>query len=644
MPHGYTGKILHVDLSTGTLTVETPPESFYRTYMGGSAMGLYYILKEMPAGIDPLAPENVLTIFTGVTTGASVSGQSRVNLNAKSPISGAIGDSQGGGFFPAEMKFAGFDGIVVKGKSPKPVYLWIKNGVAELRDAAHLMGKVTGETEALIKQELGDDKIEVLQHGPAAEKGVLFSSAVSMSNRNNGRTGMGLVMASKNLRAVAVRGTQKPSVADPKALAAINRLGPKWMPDNPDMAGLGKYGTASVVMPQHSMGTLPTRNYNEGAFEFAEEISGETLYDKYLRGAAEGKQDKLGRDTCYACVVRCKRVVELEGKYPVQEKYGGPEYETIGTFGSYCGVKDLATISRANQICNMYGVDTIACGATIAWAMECYEKGILTKDDTGGIELKFGNADAMLETLEQIVTGSTDFGRLLGQGSERAAQAIGKGAEECLITVKGAEAPAHMPQAKRSLALIYAVNPFGADHQSSEHDWMIEEGIASDLYLGRMKLLGLENPLPPMSLGPEKVKFAYLTEAFYSMMDSVELCQFVWGPGWTLYGPQETADMVKAVTGWDVTVEELVKVGERRLHLMRVFNAREGFDRTQDKLPKKFFKALVGEGPTAGIALSHEEIEAALDEYYRLAGFTPQGKPTAARLNELGLAWAAELV
>ncbi|GAB4489984.1 MAG: aldehyde ferredoxin oxidoreductase family protein [Anaerolineales bacterium] len=644
MPHGYNGKILHVDLTTGTLTVETPPESFYRTYMGGSAMGLYYILKEMPAGIDPLAPENVLTIFTGVTTGASVSGQSRVNLNAKSPISGAIGDSQGGGFFPAEMKFAGFDGIVVKGKSPKPVYLWIKDGVAVLKDASHLSGKVTGEAESALKQELGDEKIEVLQHGPAAEKGVLFSSAVSMSNRNNGRTGMGLVMASKNLRAVVVRGTQKPTVADQKALAAINRLGPKWMPENPDMDGLGKYGTASVVMPQHSMGTLPTRNYNEGAFEFAEEISGETLYDKYLRGASEGKQDKLGRDTCYACVVRCKRVVELEGKYPVDEKYGGPEYEIIGTFGSYCGVKDLAAISRANQIANMYGVDSIACGATIAWAMECYEKGILTNDDTGGIELKFGDADAMLETLEQIVTGSTDFGRLLGQGSERAAKVIGKGAEECLITVKGAEAPAHMPQAKRSLALIYAVNPFGADHQSSEHDWMYETGIASDLYLSRLALLGLTEPQEPLSLGAEKVKFAYLTEAFYSMMDSVELCQFVWGPAWTLYGPKETAEMVSAVTGWDVTVDELVKVGERRLNLMRVFNAREGFDRKQDKLPKKFFKALQGEGPTAGIALTHEEIEFALDEYYKLAGWTKDGKPTREQLQKLDLAWVGELL
>lgn len=645
MPHGYTGKILHVDLTKETLTVEIPPEQFYRTYMGGSAMGVYYLLKEMPKGADPLSPENVLTIFTGVTTGAPISGQSRVNINAKSPISGAIGDSQGGGYFPAEMKFAGFDGIVVKGKAAKPVYLWIKDGEAALKDASGLAGKVTGEVDSALKAELGDDKIEILQHGPAAENGVLFSSVVSMSNRNNGRTGMGLVMASKNLKAVVVRGTGKLEIADKKALTDLNRIGPKEIPNNPDMEGLAKYGTASVVNPQHSMGTLPTRNYNEGAFEFADDISGEKLYDEYLRGAAEGKQDKLGRETCYACVVRCKRVVEWnDGKYQVDPYYGGPEYETIGTFGSYCGVKDLAAISRANQITNMYAVDSIACGATISFAMECYEKGIITKEQTGGIELKFGDADAMLQVLDEIVTASTPLGKLLGQGSERAAAVWGNGADECLITVKGAEAPAHMPQAKRSLGLIYAVNAFGADHQSSEHDWMIEEGIASDLYMSRLALLGFDKTLEPMSLGADKVRFAYKTHAFYSMLDTVELCQFVWGPGWTLYGPQETADMVKAVTGWDITVGELVTVGERRLNLMRVFNAREGFDRTQDKLPKKFFKALQGEGPTAGIALTHEEVESALDEYYKLAGWTNDGKPTKAQLEKLDLAWAGELL
>ena len=391
------------------------------------------------------------------------------------------------------------------------------------------------------------------------------------------------------------------------------------MPNNPDMDSLAKYGTAGVVMSQNMYGTLPAMNYNEGQFVGAEPISGERMAETILKE----------RETCYACVVRCKRVVEIqEGPHKVDPYYGGPEYETTGTFGSYCGIGDLSAIAAANQICNEYAVDTIACGATIAFAMECFEKGIITTAQTGGIQLKFGDADAMLEALTQIVTNSGPLGTVLSQGSERAAKTWGNGADECLITVKGAEAPAHMPQAKRSLGLIYAVNPFGADHQSSEHDWMIEDGMATDLYMKRLALLGMPDKLPSLSLGPEKVKFAYLTEVFYSMLDTVELCQFVWGPAWTLYGPQETADFVSAVTGWTVSVEELMAVGKRRLNMMRVFNAREGFDRKQDKLPKKFFKALKGSGPTPGSHCSDDEIEAALDEYYRLAGWTPAGVPT----------------
>jgi len=642
MPYGYNGIILHVDLTRGKLEVETPPEAFYRKYLGGSAVGLHYILHEMPARTDALSPDNVLTIMTGVTTGAAISGQSRVNVNAKSPVSGAIGDSQGGGFFPAELKFSGFDGIVIKGKSPKPVYLLLKDGKAELRNAAYLMGKVTGEVDAILKKELGDEKIEILQHGPAAEKGVLFSSLVSMCNRNNGRTGMGLVMASKNLKAVVVRGSKKPELADAKALTALNRTGPVLIKENADVDGLGKYGTASVVVPQHSFGSLPTRNYNEGQFEGAEALGGETLYNTLLVGAAEGKQDSKGRDTCYACIVRCKRVVEIkEGAYKVDPLYGGPEYETLATMGSYCGVGDLAAVCKANEICNQYGVDTISCGATIAFAMECYEKGIITKEQTGGLELKFGNAEALLETLKQIVTNTGPLGKVLSQGSARAAKAWGKGAEECLVTVKNHEAPAHMPQAKRSLALIYAVNPFGADHQSSEHDWNYEEGIASDLYMQHLAPMGLTEKQAPMSLGFEKVRFAYLTECFYSMMDSLELCQFVWGPAWCLYGPVETVELVHSVTGWDFSVDELLTVGARRLNLMRTFNAREGFTRKDDRLPKKFFKVLTGAGPTAGIALDIEEVEAALDQYYELAGWTNDGIPTAATLKKLNLEWAA---
>jgi aldehyde:ferredoxin oxidoreductase len=629
MPYGYDGKILHVDLTTGELIVEEPSEAFYRKYMGGSAMGVHYILREMPKGADSLGPENVLTLMTGVTTGAAISGQSRINANAKSPISGGIGDSQGGGFFPAELKFAGFDGIVIKGKSPKPVYLTIIEGRAELRDAAHLMGKKTAEVDDILHKEI-DLQAEILQHGPAAEKGVLFSSLVSMANRNNGRTGMGLVMASKNLKAVLARGRKKVNVADPKALAALSKMGPKILPHNPDMPGLAEEGTATVVMFQNTIGSLPTRNYNEGQFENCEDISGARMVETILKE----------RDTCYACVVRCKRVVEIkEGAYRADPKYGGPEYETLSTFGSYCDVHDIAAIATANQMCNEYGVDTIAAGATIAFAVECFEKGVITKEQTNGLELKFGDPDAMLKALAMMLNGEGQFGKTLGQGSERAAKIWGNSADEYLITVKGAEAPAHMPQAKRSLGLIYAVNPFGADHQSSEHDPYYEEGVA-DLNLNRLKKIGLSEPQPGYSLTPEKVRFAYLTEIFYSLLDSAELCQFVFGPAWTLYGPAETVEMIRAVTGWNVTVEELMTVGERRLNLFRAFNAREGLDRKADKLPKKFFKRLQGVGPTAGSALTHEEVESAIDEYYKLAGWTHNGIPTPETMERLDIAWA----
>lgn len=632
MPYGYNGKILHVDLTNGTLDVETPEEAFYRKYMGGSAMGMYYILRDMPKGADSLGPENVLTLMAGVTTGAAISGQSRFNANAKSPMSGGIGDAQGGGFFPAELKFTGIDGIVIKGKASKPVYLWINDGNFKLRDAAHLMGKITGEVDAILKEELGDRKIEILQHGPGAENGVLFSSLVSMSNRHAGRTGMGAVMASKNLKAVVVRGTKKPDVFDSKALVALNRSGPAGVKENPDMDGLAIYGTAVVSLFNNSIGCLPTRNYNEGQFEGAEGISGELMAETILKE----------RDTCYACVVRCKRVVEVtEGKRKVDSYYGGPEYETLGTFGAYCGVDDLKAVAYANQICNQYGIDTITCGATIAFAMECFENGIITKEQTGDIELKFGDADAMLAALDAIVKNEGPLGQVLSKGSKRAADAWGNGADEFLVTVKGEEAPAHMPRAKRSLALIYAVNPFGADHQSSEHDPYYEEGIG-DFNLDRLKAIGLGDPQPAYSLTPEKVRFAYRSELFYSMMDSAELCQFVYGPTWTLYGPAETVQMINSVTGWDMTVDELLEVGARRLNLFRVFNAREGFGRKDDKLPKKFFKPLKGIGPTAGFALTHEEVDSAIDAYYKLAGWTTEGVPTPETLKQHDIEWAAE--
>jgi len=629
MPNSYNRKILHVDLTHGKTWVEEPPESFYRTYGGGSAMGMFYILKEVPPGVDAMAPENVLTLFVGPSTGVGISGQSRVVANAKSPLTGAIGDAQAGGFWPAELKFAGFDGIVIRGKSLKPVYLWIRDGKAELRDAAHLWGKVTGEVESVLREELGDKRIQVLQIGPAGEKLDHIACLINMCNRANGRTGMGAVMGSKNLKAVAVRGTHRLKTADPKAITKLGRLGKENAESIPDVRGLGINGTADIVPYQQTTGTLPTRNWNEGQFEGYQQISGETMSATILKE----------RDTCYGCLVRCKRVVEtqFEGT-AVVPLYGGPEYETVSTMGSYCGVSDLNAVALANQLCNAYGLDTISCGATVAFAMECFENGLITEKDTGGITLKFGNAAALVRMVE-LIGKREGFGAVLADGSQRAAEHIGKNASDYLITVKGEEAPAHMPHAKKSLSIIYAVNPFGADHQSHEHDPLYEDGSAP-LYLKRMAMIGLDKPQPPGSLNEEKVRLTYITQLFFSALDSYSLCQFVWGPSWEVYGPDDTIEMLRAATGWDITLDEFMKVGERRLNMMRAFNAREGIDRRADILPKKLSKPLQGSGPTAGISFDPKENEHWRELYYKMAGWDiHSGNPTQAKLNSLGLDW-----
>jgi aldehyde:ferredoxin oxidoreductase len=624
MPYGYNGKILHVDLTNGTLRVEEPPESFYRKYLGGQGIGMYYILKEMPAGADPLGPENVLAITLSVVTGAPVSGQSRVMANAKSPLTGAIGDAQAGGFWPAEAKATGFDAFIIKGKAEKPVYLWVKDGQAELRDAGHLWGAVTGEAEATIREELGDPKIEVMQIGPGGEKLVRYACLINMSNRANGRTGMGAVMGSKNLKAIAVRGGDKPQVADRKALAEIARWGAQNFEES-DVYGLGVHGTAEVLSYQQETGGLPTRNWDSGVFEGYIALDGVTMSNTILKE----------RDTCYACVVRCKRVVEIaEGPFKADPLYGGPEYETLATFGSYCGVDDLAAVSRANQLCNMYGLDTISAGATIAWAMDCYEQGIITAEDTGGIELGFGNAEAMVE-LTEMIGKREGFGDLLAEGMALAAEKFGPEAEALVTAVKGNPMPAHMPQVKRSLALVYAVNPYGADHQSSEHDPSYKG------YPDRMAELGLTDPQSGKVLNAEKVRFAVYTQQLYSLLNTVGVCQFVWGPSWHLYGPGQLVEMMRAVTGWNVSLWELMKAGERSVNMMRAFNAREGLTSAEDKLPHKLFKPLTG-GRSDGVAVTKEEMAAALPTYYAMCGWDAEGRPTPAKLEELGIAWVVD--
>jgi aldehyde:ferredoxin oxidoreductase len=376
------------------------------------------------------------------------------------------------------------------------------------------------------------------------------------------------------------------------------------------------------------MGGQPTRNYTEGTFEDAKAIDGSTMVKTILKE----------RDTCYACTVKCKRVVQVDDPdLQVDPVYGGPEYETLTFFGSMCGVGDLKLLARASADANMYGMDTISCGATIAWAMEAKAAGLL---DDGGLGLAFGDGRSVLRAIEAIAT-RRGVGALLAEGSLRAAQRLGPAAVDLTVTVKGQELPAHMPQHKRSLGLIYAVNPFGADHQSSEHDSMLKAKPGS-LQKRRLGELGIADDLPLNDLSDAKVRFAYHTQCFYSALDSLGLCQFVWGPSWQLYGPSETVELVRYGTGWDATLDELIQAGERRIHLLRAFNAREGIGREADVLPKKLFQPLGGKGPTAGVALTDEEFTRARDQYYQLAGCDPStGHSTPAKLAELGLDWAA---
>lgn len=623
--YGYAGQILHVDLSTGEMEIEKPDEAFYRKYYGGSAFGAYYLLKNMAPGTDPLGPDNMLVLSLGAA-GAPIPGNSRLTATAKSPLTNAIGDAQAGGFFPAEMKRAGFDAVVIRGASKEPVYLWLHDGEAELRPADHLWGKVTGEVEALIRDELGDKKVEIAQCGPAGESLVRMSNIINMSNRANGRTGMGAVMGSKKLKAVVVRGKKRPEMADADTLKKMAKWGADVFEES-GVYGMGMLGTAGIVSSQSNGGGLPTRNWSSGSFEGHAKLDGKRMAETILKE----------RDTCYACTIRCKRVVEItDGDYQVDPLYGGPEYETLASLGSYCGVDDLAAVAYANQLCNMYGLDTISVGGTIAWAMDCFENGLLTSEQTDGLDLHFGNAAAMVSMVEKIALRD-GFGDVLAEGSKRAAQKLGIG-EDLVVTGKGQEYPAHMPQVKRSLALMYHVNPFGADHMSHEHDPSYE-GRSE-----RMDEIDLKDPQPSAVLNKDKVHFILKTEKFYSFLDSFSVCMFVFGPSWQLYSVGQLQEAVKAITGWDVTIDEIFEVGERRLNMLRAFNAREGITREDERIPKKLKVALKG-GASDGVSVNEEEVEQAKDWYYEEAGWdVATGTPTAGKLKELGLDWVAEML
>ncbi len=615
MPNGYNDKILRVNLTSGNIGTESPDESFYRTHMGGEGLIAYYLLKELEPGIDPLGPQNKLIFAPGVLTGVPLAGTGRNSVGGKSPLTGGFGTADGGGFWGAELKRAGYDAIIVEGKADHPVYLWLTEDGAELRDARHLWGKTTAQAQQAIQEELGDKFIRVAQIGPGGEKLVRYACVINDLKHAAGRTGMGAVMGSKNLKAVAVRGKKPVSLADPEKVQALG----KWMAENVMKLAGGMYdsGTAGGVMALNAGGGLPTRNFSAGTFAGAEKISGQTMRDTIL----------IKRENCFACPVNCKRVVKVDEPYQVDPIYGGPEYETIGAFGSTCGIDDLKAIAKANEICNACSIDTISTGVTIAFAMECFERGLLTLDDTGGIDLRFGNAAAMLQVLD-LITKREGIGDILAEGSLRAAAKIGKGAEKYAIQVKGQEVPMHEPRMKHALGLGYAVSPTGADHCHNLHDTGYTKST------GDMKAFGVLHPLPASDLSLDKVRlFMYKTHMSHWNNCGV-MCNFV------PWNTVQLEEIVRAVTGWNTTAWELAKVGERAATLARLFNLREGFTAADDNLTPRFLEPFA-EGPLQGVAVNAAALEAARQGYYAMMGWDEQGVPTRAKLYELGVGWAA---
>lgn len=624
MSRGYNGRILRVDLTEGRVWEENPEERVYRLYMGGSALSLYYLLRELKPGTDPLGPDNVLVFMSSVLSGAPIPGVARYTVAARSPLTGAFGEAEAGGFWGPELKMAGFDGIVIRGKAQKPVYLWIKDGKAEIRDASHLTGKDTGEVQRIIREELGDERIRIAQCGPAGERLVRYACVLNELKHANGRTGMGAVMGSKNLRAIAVRGTERLEFADPERLRSIAKEVADLIPQSPMARNFKQYGTPVFVMPLNDSGILPTRNFQAGIFEGAQNISAEAM-NKTILQSTKG---------CYSCPIHCKRVVKVEGKYATSPDYGGPEYETLASLGSLCGIDNLEAIALGNELCNRYGLDTISTGVCIAFAMECVEQGVLSTRDTDGVELRFGNADAMIQMIHKIAKRE-GFGDILADGVKEAARRIGRGAERFALHIKGQELPMHDPRGKKGLVLSYATSPTGADHIEAPHDTSF---MSETPMLYAANPAGILDPLPAVELGPRKIRLFVHAQHIWNFFNSLGICNFAAAP-YSAFSLPLIAEALRASTGWNTSLYELMELGERTVTMARLFNLREGLSARDDELPQRLFEPLEPGTPREK-KITEEEFKDALRLYYGAMGWDEEtGVPTKGRLAFLGLEW-----
>ncbi|MGD0794485.1 MAG: aldehyde ferredoxin oxidoreductase family protein [Dehalococcoidales bacterium] len=607
---GYNGKILRVNLSDKSIRAEEIDEQFCRKYLGGAGFIIYYLWKELEPGIDPLGPDNKLIFALGPATGLLVPGAARNCIGAKSPLTGGIAKAESGGFWMAELKRAGFDAIIVEGKAEKPVYLWVHDGEVAIRDAGHLWGKETLETETAIRADLGDEHIQAALIGPGGENQVRFACIMQGCHDAAARGGLGAVMGSKKLKAVAVRGHTLPPVANAEKIKEIRQQLNHPTP-------MSEFGTGGMEMlRQEKTGDLPIRNFRDGGFPGVKQIHGGVIKETA----------RIGMEGCFACPVRCKKIVKLAQPYHIDPAYGGPEYETLGALGSDCGVSDLQAILKGNERCNAYSLDTISTGSTIAFATECFERGLLTIKDTGGLELKWGDAGMMLKLID-LIAARSGFGNVLAEGTARMAKKIGKKCQDFALHVKGLEPGMHEPRIGAALFLSFMVSPTGADHCAALPDGL----MASEWRFKAFHPLGWLTPPPADEISPRKVGIYKDVQCQNIIYDSLAVCHFL------DYTPEQMADLLKGVTGWDTGVTELLRIGERTVTMMRLFNLREGITGADDKLPERFYGPTNG-GPLAALKVDREAFERTKKYYYTLMGWNSSGVPLPEKVEELGIA------
>lgn len=601
--NGYGGHILRVNLTTGQVKKEPTPPEVARDYLGGRGFGIYFLLTEVPKGADPLGPENKLIVSSGPLSGLLVAGGGKCDWTCKAPLTGGYASASMGGHFTAELKYAGLDSIILEGISPKPVYLFIDNDKIELRDAAEYWGQGTITVEKKMKDKFGEE-FQIAVIGPAGENMVSFAHINHDFGRQAGRGGVGAVMGSKKVKAIVVRGTKSVPVADMEAYRKAGMALYKACKDAEGLKEWTRYGTTIVTSWCNEVGALPTRNFSAGSFEGAQGIYGQTMREKIV------VTDK----GCFGCPSPC-------GKYSKTKKYNsyveGPEYETIGLLGSNVGIDDIEAVAQANLLCDELGIDTISAGSVIAWAMECYEKGIFTKQDTGGIELKFGNSEAVFKMIEMI-SKREGLGALLADGVKKASQEIGKGTEKFAIHVKGMEQSAYQTHNATAMLLAYMTCDVGAHHNRA---W----AITYDIQVGREKVV------------PEKVARVIWLQHFRPMFDVLGACRLQWvelGIDRDLYVP-----LLEAITGIHRTWEDIEKVGERIWNLTRLYWARENpdFGRAWDMPAPRFYEEPPTSGVTKGQYTKLEDINKLLDMYYEQRGWDSNGLPKPETLEKLGI-------